>query len=110
MKHKWRHILQYSLVILLIFSTWITIDHVYAAGKQKTAQDVVDDMGVGWNLGNSLDAYSYDLGYVTPERTEKLWDNPLTTKQLINTVADAGFGSIRIPVTYVNHIILIRHG
>ena len=104
MKHKWRHILQYSLVILLIFSTWITIDHVYAAGKQKTAQDVVDDMGVGWNLGNSLDAYSYDLGYVTPERTEKLWDNPLTTKQLINTVADAGFGSIRIPVTYVNHI------
>lgn len=104
MNKKWRHLLQFSLTILLFLSLCVAIDRVYAAGNQKTAQNVVDKIGVGWNLGNSLDAYSYDLGYATPEKTEELWNNPPTTRRLIDTVADAGFGSIRIPVTYVNHI------
>lgn len=104
MKRKWRTILQFALVMVLFLSLWVWIDETDAAGKKKSAQDVVDDMGAGWNLGNSLDAYSYSLGYVTPEKTEKLWGNPVTTKKLIDTVADAGFRSIRIPVTYVNHI------
>ncbi len=104
MKRKWRTILQFALVMALFFSLWGWIDETDAAGKKKSAQDVVNEMGAGWNLGNSLDAYSYSLGYVTPEKTEKLWGNPVITKKLIDTVADAGFRSIRIPVTYVNHI------
>lgn len=121
MKQKCRNLLYFVLVISLFFTLLATIHETDAAEKNKitsrtsvakanetkknlSAQEVVNEMGVGWNLGNSLDAYSYDLGFVTPEKTEKLWGNPIVTKKLIDTVADAGFGAIRIPVTYVNHI------
>ncbi len=60
------------------------------------------DMGIGWNLGNSLDAASNEKGYFF--ETETVWFNPNTTKEMIKTVKDAGFKSIRIPVSFLNHI------
>jgi endoglucanase len=50
-------------------------------------------MGIGWNLGNSLDA----LG------NETSWGNPTVTQDLINAVDAAGFGVVRIPVTWIGH-------
>jgi aryl-phospho-beta-D-glucosidase BglC (GH1 family) len=35
---------------------------------------------------------------------ETLWGNPVTTKAMIDMVADAGFKSVRIPVTYYDHL------
>lgn len=35
---------------------------------------------------------------------ELIWGNPATTKSLIAAIKDAGFSSVRIPVTYFNHI------
>ena len=69
--------------------------------SKMTAQEVVDDMGIGWNLGNALDSWNYSYGYTY--NTETKWGNPLTTKAMIDKVAQAGFKSIRIPVTYCNH-------
>lgn len=62
------------------------------------AIEVASDMGAGWNLGNALDAYNSTGG------CETAWGNPVITKELIDTVKNAGFHTIRIPVTYMNHI------
>lgn len=35
---------------------------------------------------------------------ETLWGNPITTKAMIDMVKQAGFGAIRIPITYYNHM------
>ncbi len=67
-----------------------------------TAAEITADMGFGWNLGNSLDATggnSYDI-----YSQEKSWGNPQVTETLIEAVSDAGFTTIRIPVTWYNHI------
>ena len=63
-------------------------------------------MGPGWNLGNALDATSPKLleGPGTPESYETAWHNPPITRELIRTVKEAGFGTIRVPVTWMNHI------
>ena len=63
-------------------------------------------MGPGWNLGNALDATSPRLleGPGTPESYETAWHNPPSTPALIRTVKAAGFGTIRVPVTWMNHI------
>ena len=68
------------------------------ADFSKSAVDFVKDMGVGWNLGNSLDAYKDGKG------NETAWGNPYITKELIRAVQDAGFRTIRIPVTYMGQI------
>jgi len=82
-----------------------------------SAKDVVADMGTGWNLGNTLDSWDvkqYTSKYINLKKSdyqimavkyyETLWDNPVTTKEMIKKVAEAGFRSVRIPVTYYNHI------
>ncbi len=65
----------------------------------KTAAEVADDMGMAWNLGNSFDCVDNN-GNVG----EVVWGNPVTTKNLIQTVKAQEFNTIRIPVSYMNMI------
>ncbi|WP_172195805.1 cellulase family glycosylhydrolase [Saccharibacillus qingshengii] len=58
-------------------------------------QTYVDNMQPGWNLGNTLDSVGAD---------ETAWGNPRVTRELIKQISRQGFNSIRIPVTWDNHI------
>ncbi len=64
------------------------------APKPTTAQKTVAAMQPGWNLGNTLDAVGPD---------ETAWGNPRVTEELLDAVEDAGFNSVRIPVTFGQH-------
>lgn len=59
-----------------------------------TGEELTEDMGAGWNLGNTMDGHT---GF-TPAETE--WQNVITTKNLIRSVHDMGFNTVRIPVTW----------
>ncbi|UOB18735.1 cellulase family glycosylhydrolase [Abyssalbus ytuae] len=59
-----------------------------------TAVELTGMMGVGWNVGNSLDAVG----------GETAWGNPMINKQLIDAVKEAGFNTVRIPVAWSNYI------
>lgn len=63
-------------------------------------REVVNDMGIGWNLGNTMDGTSNDWsdGYMVPSETG--WQSDVTTKEMIKSIHDAGFNTIRIPVTW----------
>ena len=72
-----------------------------------TAWDVVNEMKIGWNLGNTLDCTNTSLlKALNAQRWETVWGNPVTTKELLETVIDAGFNVIRIPVSWNDHIYL----
>jgi aryl-phospho-beta-D-glucosidase BglC (GH1 family) len=60
----------------------------------SAAQETVDAMQPGWNLGNSLDATGAD---------ETSWGNPRITRELISNIHAQGFNSVRIPVTWYQH-------
>ena len=70
------------------------------------------NMGTGWNLGNTLDSNSGDINNMwieawsarTPSDYEKAWGQPVTTRELIHLFKEAGFGAIRVPVTWYPHI------
>lgn len=55
-------------------------------------------MGMGWNLGNQLEAVTNK----TPSETA--WGNPTITETLIKSVKEQGFNTIRIPVSYLSKI------
>jgi len=44
------------------------------------------------------------MEYGKAEYFETLWNNPLTTREMISEVKRAGFNAVRIPVTFFNHI------
>lgn len=58
----------------------------------------------GWNLGNTLDACSYGSKTNKDLSTETGWNMPETTKEMIQAVAAQGFKSIRVPISWHNHI------
>jgi endoglucanase len=55
---------------------------------------MVKAMSPGWNLGNTFDA----------NPTETSWGNPETTQGMVQAVQSAGFKTMRIPVTWTDHI------
>ncbi|GHG12269.1 MULTISPECIES: glycoside hydrolase family 5 protein [Amycolatopsis] len=72
--------------------------HPATATTQANAAQIVSDMGAGWNLGNQLEASSNGVP------SETAWGQPAVTQALIDKVKAAGFKTIRIPISYLNHI------
>lgn len=62
--------------------------------RDLTAEEIVAEMGTGWNLGNTMDGHT---GFAPSETS---WQSVTTTKGLIETVHNAGFNTVRIPVTW----------
>lgn len=68
----------------------------------ETATQAVKNMGVGWNLGNTLDANGN--GVQQGLESEVYWGQPYTKPELMKMMKEAGFGTIRVPVTWYNHM------
>ena len=68
-------------------------------GDFETAAEAVANMGVGWNLGNTLDSHTnYDGTDI--RRMEMAWSQYLTHEKVMRMMKEAGFKSIRVPVTW----------
>lgn len=64
----------------------------------------VSDMTLGINLGNTFDAIDDD-GYVSNELDiESAWVGVKTTKEMIDAMKKAGFNTLRLPVSWHNHV------
>lgn len=59
--------------------------------RDISSMDLVSEMGIGWNLGNSFDVRAAD-------KTD--WGNPLPTSTHIAAVKAMGFETLRIPITW----------
>lgn len=66
--------------------------------KGKTSFQITEEMKIGWNLGNSLDALDG-----TGLESETSWGNPKTAEKMILDVKEMGFNTIRIPVSWGLH-------
>lgn len=78
----------------------------------ETASTAVKNMGVGWNLGNTLDAFNQSVTDVSSSaywgqqglESENYWGQPTTKPELMAMMKNAGFSAIRVPVTWFNHM------
>ena len=67
---------------------------------RSAAFELVSHMNVGWNLGNTFDSH----GAGNTLSAEWYWGNPKTTQEMIDAIAEKGINTIRIPVTWAEHI------
>ena len=63
-----------------------------------TKKEVVKEMGAGINLGNTMDGGTY------PDPSETSWQAYKTTKAYIKALHDAGYNTVRVPVTWGSFI------
>ena len=85
-----------------------------AANKILTAQEAAKKMGIGLNLGNTMEAYSANncdkityewipkVGNNTPSDYETCWGAVKTTQEAIDGIKAEGFDTVRIPVFWGN--------
>jgi len=84
--------------------------------KDITATQLVSEIKIGWNLGNTLETapltgtsqfwakdgeWSTFSANPTVAQMETAWYSPITTKATITTMKNAGFNAIRIPVSWL---------
>lgn len=106
------------IVIAAVFITLIIVVYVVVAcmnlSGSKNQDSCLEDglfkeyvgtehMLTGWCLGNSLDTIVYKSGE-SVSYYETAWGNPVTTKEMIDTVKQSGFDAVRIPVTWNDHL------
>ncbi len=97
------------LMVILLMAGGCLSTH---ADDFETATQAVANMKIGWNLGNTLDCHSGDTTNMwieaytqrKPSDYETAWGQPATTLALIKMMKEAGFNTIRIPVTWYPHM------
>lgn len=67
--------------------------------RDLSADRITEEMGLGWNLGNTMD------GHTGLYPSETLWQNVETGKVLIDRLHDLGFNTVRVPVTWGKKIV-----
>ena len=80
-------------------------DYAHMA-PELTALELVHQMGNGTNLGNTMEACDTNIGSqysYNPSYYETSWGQPITTKEMIQGMKDAGFDSLRIPVAWMTN-------
>ena len=80
-----------------------TDDRETEAVELQDTIDFLGDMKIGWNLGNTMDAS--DCTWLSEEMSyETSWQPDVTTPEMMKALKEAGFGTIRVPVSWHNHV------
>ena len=86
----------------------VTIPELTIVQKEipdNEAMEFLKKLGVGWNLGNTFDAIKQGWNQNADEMTlETVWCGVATSEEMIDTLQKAGFSSIRIPVSWHDHV------
>lgn len=111
---KWSWFMPWYGTVLPTDSWWqkvmndprvITRDEVNlnATMVEETAKEAVLNMGLGFNLGNTLDANGIGAGHNLSDY-ETQWGQPVTTQTMMDFLKKGGFNAVRIPVTWYEHL------
>ena len=70
--------------------------------SDMTTMEIVKDMGLGINLGNTFESCGTWINSSSVKNYETAWGSPVITQDMIQGIADSGFGVLRIPVAWSN--------
>lgn len=90
-------ILMGTFIISLILS-------LMSMNSIKTKMQIVNEMGIGYNLGNLFDCYTEKGEIKYPDEQIILLGNTIPTKQMITSIKKSGFKTIRFPITWKHFI------
>lgn len=100
MKKCIKGVVIFAIVVIVAMVGWRMLPY-----ESKQIQ-FVKKMGSGINIGNSLDAYGLKIYRedATDIELETYWGNPPITANLFRMIKEAGFSTVRIPVTWQDHM------
>lgn len=92
-----------------VMPEWVSSETIVAVPEynevslpESEALDFVESMRLGWNLGNTFDATNCNVK--NEMDYESAWCGIATTQEMIQKVAETGFKTLRLPVTWHDHM------
>ena len=70
--------------------------------RDISTQELIEDMGLGINLGNTFEATGNWIKDGSVSDYETCWGSPIITEEMIKGYKEAGFGVIRVPANWSN--------
>ncbi len=71
---------------------------------ENEAMALVRELRMGWNLGNTFDAFDGYTRHAKGTDMESSWVGVKTSEGVIDALKEAGFNAIRLPVSWHNHV------
>lgn len=102
MKIKYLNYLILAIIIVMPSCARKNSSVNYENFRDISASQLVSEIKIGWNLGNTLDATNLTWLPVNASvhQLEGGWGNPVTTIENITALKEAGFNAVRIPVSW----------
>lgn len=72
----------------------LSVPEADKTGMEQDAPELMKNIKIGWNLGNSLEATG----------GETAWGNPATTLAMIDKIREMGFNAVRIPCAWDQYL------
>ncbi len=85
------------ILTLLVGCTIFLANGGVAQASEFPSVDYMKKMGFGWNLGNTFDGFDLNQNLY-----EESWGNPQVTDELIHSIKEQGFTSIRLPFSVID--------
>ncbi len=101
---KFLKVLISLIIILAIFILCFGEVLLFPKYEMTDSIEFAQSMGRGWNLANTFDACEKYSDKKAGLETETMWGNPKTTFELLALVKESGFDTVRIPVTWAQHL------
>ena len=104
-QNKVKRIISFSAAAIVMLSSLkiapaSEIEAIAASGM--AASQITQEMKIGWNLGNTFDAYD-DYNHSKGLALETYWNGAKTTRELIHALKSAGF-NLRMLALLLNSI------
>ena len=91
----------FFFLFLFAILTFSLILNYLCLVSTKNSLEMIKDMGIGYNLGNTFDCYDFMTKINTPEEQITLKGNVLPTKNMIKRIKRYGFKTIRFPEIWI---------
>ena len=91
------------IILILIFIFSLLLNYL-AFNYKLTAIQLVNDMGIGYNLGNTYNCCNIIEGKYSENEEIKLLGVSLPTKNILKEIKKNGFKTIRFQILYTNYI------
>ena len=92
--------MSYLLIPLSFFFIFSYFFNYMKFNSKKTAIEIVNDMGIGYNLGNTYNCCFTSEGDELKNKQINLWGTVFPTKKIIGKIKKFGFKTIRFQVKY----------
>ena len=92
-----------SVILPIILLISFIFDYLYSLIKKNYFQ-IVKEMGIGYNIGNTFDSFSYSDDFKRPDEQIGYNGNIAPTKEMIKKIKKYGFKTVRFPVTWMYFI------